>query len=294
MLQGPAQGTNNFYGRFYSWTRVLSFTLTMILIEFFYTTITTGISIGTLERDAEVGLTLAVFLVWLVFNIKLRPRHVFLLIWVTIFVVRFFNNMIEGYFFTDVFASTLTLLMDIATSFLISFLMAVAAGFILLHPEFNDSLWNRSREMISRRNRNDWIIRIIVASPLFFLIYFAFGMAVSPFVYQYYQDPSLGLKIPPFTIMIPVELVRGLIFTLALIPMIVAVGTGKTYVFIAVSMMLFIPGSLVPLLEAPLPIQIIPFHLAELLADSLVFGLVLTWLFTPPEKISAAGRPLNA
>ena len=148
--------------------------------------------------------------------------------------------------------------------------------------------------MISRRSRRDWIIRIVVAAPIFFLIYFAFGMAVSPFVYQYYQDPSLGLKIPSFAVMIPVELIRGLIFTLALIPLIIAVGTGKPYVFIATSMMLFIPGSLVPLIESPLPMQIIPFHLVELLADSLVFGLALTWLFTPPEKRTISKVPVHA
>ena len=282
------------YGRFYSWPRLLSFTLAMILIEFFYTSITTGITIGTLERDAEVGLTLAVFLVWLVYYLKLRPYHVFLLIWLSMFVVRFFNNMIEGYFFTDVFGSASVFIMAIAMSILISFLVAAAAGFILLHPEFNESLWARSREMISRRSRNSWIIRIIAASPLFFIVYFAFGMAVSPFVYQYYQDPTLGLKIPPFTVMIPIELMRGLIFTLALIPLIVAVGTSKPYVFIATSMMLCIPASLIPMIEAPLPVQIIPFHIAELLADSLVFGLILTWLFTPPGKRLSAGLAIDA
>ncbi len=293
-MQGPNSNSKGEYGRFYSWTRVLSFTFAMILVELFYSLITTGFSWVALERDAEIGLTLAVFLVWLVYNLKLRPFHVFMLVWLAMFVVRFLNNMIEGYFFTDVFGSIGAFLISMGIAFVVSLLIAGAAGFILLHPEFNDSLWDRSRDMISRRSRRDWIIRIIVASPIFFLIYFAFGMAVSPFVYQYYQDPSLGLTIPPFTVMIPIELVRGLIFTLALIPLIIAVGTGKPYVFIATSMMLFIPGSLVPLLEAPLPIQIIPFHLVELLADSLVFGLALTWLFAPPEKRSASRSPAHA
>lgn len=284
----------NGYGRFYSWPRVTAFGLSMILIEFFYTSLTTGISIDTLALDAEVGVVLAAFLLWLVFNLKLRPVHVFLLTWLLIFVIRYFNNMLEGYFFTDVFASPLAFGRDMLFSFLMSFLIAVATGFILLHPETNDSLWERSRDMLSRRETKSWIMRIAAAVPLYFIVYFSFGMAVSPFVFQYYNDPSLGLKIPSFSVMIPVELLRGLIFTLALIPLIVAVGTGRLYVFISTSMMLFIVGSLIPLVESPLPAQILPFHAIELLADSLVFGLVLTWLFTPPSGRLSRKMPVSA
>lgn len=273
------------YGRFYSWIRVMSFTLAMILIELVYTLLSGGFTWLSLERDAEVGLTLAVFLVWLVYNLKLRPLHVFLLMWLVMFVVRFFNNMIEGYFFTDVFGSPSAFLVALGLAMLVSILIAAAAGFILLHPEFNDSLWVRSRRMLAKRSTAQWIIRIVASSPIYFLIYFGFGMAVSPFVYQYYQDPSLGLNIPPFSLMIPLELLRGLIFTLALIPLITAIGTGRNYIFIATSMMLFIPGSLIPMIEAPLPIQIIPFHIVELLADSLVFGYALTLLFAPPRRV---------
>lgn len=286
--------TGNGYGRFFSWPRVTAFGLSMILIEFFYTSLTSGISIDTLALDAEIGVLLAAFLLWLVYNLKLRPLHVLILVWLLIFVVRYFNNMIEGYFFTDVFSSLLEFGMAILTSLLMAFLIAVATGFILLHPEINDSIWKRSREMLSRRKARDWILRIAVASPLFFLVYFIFGIAVSPFVYPYYSDPTLGLKIPSFSVMIPVELLRGLIFTLALVPLIVAVGTGKLYVFIATSMMLYIAGSLIPLIESPLPSQILPFHLVELLADSLVFGLILTWLFTPPMEKPGERMAVNA
>lgn len=279
-----ANGNGNEYGRFYSWTRITTFTLAMVLVEFVYTSLTSGISLGTLERDAEVGIAMAVFLVWLVYNLKLRPLHVFLLIWLTIYFVRYFNNIIEGYFFTDVFSSLPALLSSLGITLLSSLLIAGATGFILLHPETNDSLWERSRRMISRRSRNSWILRIVAAVPLFLLVYFVFGMAVSPFVYPYYTDPSLGLKIPAMSVMIPVELVRGLIYTLVLIPIIVAVGTGRLYVFIATSMMLFIPGALVPLIESPLPMAILPFHMVELLADSLAFGYILTLLFTPPQE----------
>lgn len=282
------------YGRFFSWPRVFAFGLAMILVEFFYTSLTTGISIDTLALDAEIGVVLAAFLLWLVYNLKLRPVHVFLLVWLTMFVVRYFNNVIEGYFFTDVFGSVGELGMSLLLSLLMAFLIAVATGFILLHPELNDSLWDRSKDMLSRRSTRDWIVRIAAASPLFFAVYFVFGMAVSPFVYPYYTDPSLGLTIPSFWVMIPVELLRGLIFTLALIPLIIAVGTGKFYVFLATSLMLFIPGSLIPLLEAPLPLAIIPFHITELFADSMVFGLILTLLFTPPSRKITAGSGVKA
>lgn len=281
--------SNGSYGRFYSWSRLLSFTLAMILIEFFYTTLTTGISIGTSERDAEVGLTLAVFLVWLVYNLKLRPNHVFLLVWLTMFVVRFLNNMVGGYFMTFPIDNASDTLESLGFSFLISFLIAAAAGFILLHPEFNDSLWERSRKMLSLRNRNQWILRIALSTLIFIGIYFAFGTAVSPFVYPGGTQGTVNAQLG---ISIAIELLRGLIYTLALIPLIIAVGTGRLNIFLAASMMLFIPGSLIPLVESEFTIAVILIHMGELLADSLIFSLMLTLLFAPQDMSLTSGRTI--
>jgi hypothetical protein len=60
--------------------------------------------------------------------------------------------------------------------------------------------------------------------------------------------------------------------------------SGKTMSFVA-ACTLYVPGGLVALILAAsanaMPLPIIPFHLTEILADSLVYGAVLTRLFAP-------------
>ena len=53
----------------------------------------------------------------------------------------------------------------------------------------------------------------------------------------------------------------------------------------ALSGMLFIPGALLPLLNnQELPQEIIPYHLVEILADSIVYGFTLSFILGQSEK----------
>jgi hypothetical protein len=49
----------------------------------------------------------------------------------------------------------------------------------------------------------------VLAFPV---IYFMFGMTVAPFVAPVYRAGVAGLTIPPFSVMLPVELVRARCF----------------------------------------------------------------------------------
>lgn len=256
----------------------------MILIEFFYSSITTGITPRSMEEDGYVGVILAAFLVWLVYNIKVRPLHVFVLIWLNMFVIRYLGNMVEGYFFSNVFISGYTFFSELGIAIIMSLLTAAATGFILLHPEFNNSLWNKSRAFLSRREDRDWAYRIALSTVLFLAVYYAFGIMASPFIHQRYPDISQGLNIPAVYVIVPLELFRGFIITLALVPLTLAIGTGKDYVFFAASLMMFIPGFMVPLIENGIPLWVSPYIIIELVAFSLVVGFIVSYLFTPPSS----------
>ena len=84
--------------------------------------------------------------------------------------------------------------------------------------------------------------------------------------------------------MIPVELFRGFVYTLVLLPLLATVVGGRTAKFIALAAMLYIPGGLITLLGNPgIPAPIIPFHGVEILADSIVYGLVLSRILSQPK-----------
>jgi len=235
----------------------------------------------TLSLAASIILSL--FLAWLIGKMKLQKLNVFTLIWLNLFIVRFFSNMIEGYFFTTIFNS---LSIFINTTFIalgVTLIEAALAG-ALLTTEGEESLNTLLKKYFSSRSHGSWIKRILTGSIIYFPIYFFLGMLIFPFIAEYYSDPSLGLKVPGFEVIIPLEIFRGFLYVIISLPIMASIKeNGKTQ-FIALSSMLFIPGALLPLiLESSLPIQIVPFHLIEILADSLVYGFALSRILSKPK-----------
>jgi len=104
-------------------------------------------------------------------------------------------------------------------------------------------------------------------------------MLISPFIMPYYSDPSLGLKIPSFAVMIPVELFRAFLYVITMLGIFSTVRAKRWTMAAIVGLILYVPGGLVPLMvEHTLPPQIVPFHMIEIFADSIVYGIVLTRL----------------
>jgi hypothetical protein len=227
---------------------------------------------------------LTFFLAWLVPKIRLNRWSLTLLVWLELLVVEFLNNYVEAYFFTTRYSDLAVLVQSVASALVSSLISGTAAALLFGYgvSEITVSL----REYLSRRTRGSWILRIAVGSVAYYPIYFFFGMLIAPFVLPYYNDPSFGLRIPSFAVMIPVELFRGFVYTLVLLPLLAAVVGGRTMKFIALAAMLYIPGGLIALLGNPeLPSAIIPFHGVEILADSIVYGLVLSRILSPPKRI---------
>jgi len=128
-------------------------------------------------------------------------------------------------------------------------------------------------------------MRVALGALSYLPVYFFFGMLVIPFVMPYYTDPSMGLVIPPFTTIIPLEVLRGLMYVAVLLPVTACLDADRLTTSVALAGLLFIPGALLPLLaDQGLPAQIIPFHLVEILADSVVYGHILARLFVSKKR----------
>ncbi len=263
----------------YPWGRTLIFILVIFLIQVVVRGAEYGFTVAATEADALIAAVLSVYLLWLTNNLNLKPAHAIMLIGLEVLVVMFLNNFIEGYFFTDLFKQPSEIAVSIGFSVVFSILLALATVIVYFLPRTERDLIENIREKLSTSSRLGWVVRLVMTGPLFLAVYFVFGMIVSPFVTPFYNDPSLGLNIPPFSIIIPVEIIRGIIYGVVLLPLLVSLRFGRLYSFITVSMMLFVVGALVPLIDAPLPAAIIPYHIVEILCDSLVFGYILVWLY---------------
>jgi hypothetical protein len=224
-------------------------------------------------------LFLSIYLMWVQGEMRLSFPGLASVLWLNLFVVGSFSNMIEGYFFTSIFESDTVFLMGALVMLFFSGVQAGLASFILERGE--NGLRGSLAGYFADTNAFGWFKRVTMGTLSYFPVYFFFGMLVSPFVIPYYSDPSLGLIVPPFTVIIPVEILRGFLYVAALLPMAASLGADRRTGAIAFAGMLFIVGAFIPLLgDQGLPPQIIPYHLAEIFADSVVYGYVLARVLT--------------
>jgi len=236
------------------------------------------LSATSLAMNVLSSVILSLFLAWFALRIDLRRIHLIFLIWTVLFVIMYLNNMIEGYFFTTVISSLSMFAAGAVMILFATLVEAMIAGFLLSTPAKRDNLAAVLRNYIAERRTGSWIIRIAIASAAYFPIYFFFGAVIAPYVLPYYSDPSFGLVVPPLTVIVPLEILRGFLYVVSLLPVIAALKGNRKPVFIVLTATLFVPGAFIPLLTAPasLPAPIIPIHLAEILADSIVYGFVLS------------------
>ena len=200
--------------------------------------------------------------------------------WLALFVIQEFSNIVEGYFFTTYLPTTYLFLAASLVGLLVTFIEALVVVILFNPKEALRSFRNDLRAYLGQRSWGLWILRIAVGSVAYFPIYFTFGALISPFVLPYYQNSSMGLRIPSFAVMVPLEFARGFLYVTALFPILVALRTQRKHTYAGIVSLLYIAGAFVPFLSGPtLPVQLRIFHGSEILADCLAYGAVLVYLF---------------
>jgi hypothetical protein len=228
--------------------------------------------------EVLIGITLA----WIISKTHLRRLDLVGLVWFVLFVVQQFNNMLEGFFFTTLYSSASYLVQSVLTSLLTTFVAGLLAAVLFQPARHDSSLVSELSSYFDKRSAASWAWRIGVGSVAYFPIYFFFGVLITPFIMPYYSNPSYGLRIPPFTVIIPLEFLRGFLYVMSLLGIFAAVKASRKTMSLIAACILYVPGGLVPLIlaavTAAMPLAIIPFHLTEILADSAVYGAVVVHL----------------
>jgi len=258
---------------------VLFFALPFALLEVWHGGLLSSLGVFNFVTTLTGGVLIGGLLVWISGKMQLRRFDYFILISLMLFVVEAFSNYVEAIFFTTMFADLSVLTAAVVLALLLSFVEGGLAAMLFL-PEIHDrSLFAELSGYFSERRWSSWLWRILLGSAAYFPIYFFFGMLISPFIMPYYSDPSLGLKIPSFAVMIPVELFRAFLYVITMLGIFSTVRVKRWTMAAIVGLILYVPGGLVPLMvQHTLPPQIVPFHMIEIFADSIVYGIVLTRL----------------
>ncbi len=228
------------------------------------------------------GFALAIFLAWFIAKLDLKSRDLFLVVWLSLFAIGNFNNMLEAYFFTRMYPSVGAFIAALPYPFFIAFFES-AAAILILRAGGSRNLADVLKAHIGSRTTASWVKRMTASSALYFPIYFLFGMIVSPFVIPYYSS-SPGLVIPPVLTIMLLQLAKGVIYAAVLLTVFAAVGEGRKTNFIVASALLYIPGAALPLISSMASLNVIsqvaPYHIVELLADSVVYAYAVSHLLS--------------
>jgi hypothetical protein len=231
------------------------------------------------------GILIGLLFFIIIQRISLKHVDLFVLIALTLFIVQSFSNMIEAFFFTSFFSSPGSFFSGLLKELVLACCEGAALVLLFSFSGKSGSLILIMKEFFASRNSGSWIWRIIIASVLYFPVYFLFGALISPFITPYYTDPTLGLVIPSFSMIILLELFRGFLYVCILLPWFASVDITQKKMMILVASLLYIPGGFVPLLTShALPSPIIPYHLIEILCDFVVYGVIVTLILKVPES----------
>lgn len=187
----------------------------------------------------------------------------------------------EAFFFTSFYPSSGIFAEVIFMKLVLAAAEAAAAVYLFSSSGSSRPLLTVMSTFFSYRSTGSWIWRICLASILYFPVYLFFGAIIGPSILPYYTDPSLGLTIPSFSIILPLELFRGFLYVCTLVPWIAVLNISRKKMAAVLASLLYIPGGLVPLLTThSLPAQIIPYHLGEIFCDSVVYAILVTLVIT--------------
>jgi len=118
-------------------------------------------------------------------------------------------------------------------------------------------------------------------------VYLFFGGLIAPIVTPYYLEMDMGLRVPGFEVMLPLEVFRGLLYVLTLFPLVAVLRGSRWSLAFWIVLTLCVLGSWQPMLSvAWWPVILRVTHGLEITGDSVVHGLVIALLlWTPvPDK----------
>ncbi len=206
------------------------------------------------------------------------------------YLLYYLLNLLDGLLYTPLPNMSTGIVSDLFPAFF-------AAGVIAwLWPPKTDV--RRAGEIMaaffSARQRPEWAWRLLVAWLIYPPIYYLIGRIAALFTLHYYQDPSLnlGLTLPNMSTMLLMQVLRGVLFLLAVMPILCAWRGARTGLWLWVGSVIFIQIANQIIVQAYwLPLGLRIPHTIELLVDSVIQAGFYVWLLFPMAAGSLRQAP---
>lgn len=203
--------------------------------------------------------------------------------WLAIYVIQLLNPVLEGFFFTTMFADAPEMLAGALVFGLVLTAPAAIGAGVLFKPVDTNPLGFREalRQLPNRPHGLGLLARIALASVIWATIYLVNGAIVSPWVLPYYTTESVGfnLALPSAEHLVILQIVRGILYVVALLPVILWSSLKTLHLSLALAGLLYVAGALaIFVISDQFPLFLRVVHGLELAVDSLLaaFAFVFT------------------
>lgn len=235
------------------------------------------------------GTLLALVLSPLARHARLSRVALIGVIWFVLIMVEYVAGIVEMPFFTTYPRRHMAAL--VIQGMVVSLVIAALSAWLLASPDGPRSLGRRLRLWFAQRRWYTWLGRFALCGLTYVVLYLVVGgISYIAFTQPYYTDPALAerlhLKEPPnFGVIMPLEMVRGMLFALALIPLMAVAQAERRTLATWSGLILFVVGDLVPMLQGQdLPVTLRLYTGVEIFFQNFPLGLVLGYLLAPAGK----------
>jgi hypothetical protein len=228
------------------------------------------------QYTALGGLLLALPLAYLSRGLSGGFVSRWLILSLLIWIAQGVNNALEAAIFTTMSAAaSYTVVMYFPAS-----LLASAAVAWLFPPDTQGAGFSiLVRSFFASRHSGEWAWRLLIAFLAFPLIYYSFGSLIAPLVLDYYRQGIAELALPGLDRLLPVLILRSLLFLFVCLPVLITWQASNWRLFVTLGVVLFMLVGGVNLLQAywfPPILRMV--HSLEILADEIVYAGALVVL----------------
>jgi hypothetical protein len=212
-------------------------------------------------------------------------------IWLCTYLLYYLLNTLDGMLFSPL-ANMST---AIFSSIFPALFAALAIAFLWRSASVGPQWVGRLRAFFTARRPLAMALRLLLAWLIFPPLYYLVGRLAGLFTLRYYLDPSLdlGLTLPPVGTMLAMQVLRGALFLLAVLPIIVAWRGSPAALWLWMGTIIFVQIAASVVLQGYwLPLAVRIPHGLELLADSYIQAYlyaILLYRFKPQGLSLDAG-----
>ncbi|MFZ5518052.1 MAG: hypothetical protein ACOY90_15510 [Candidatus Zhuqueibacterota bacterium] len=202
--------------------------------------------------------------------------------WLVLSVFLFLGFAVSTTIEASIFSNAAGTLLMIPILLLPCMLLVGVIALLSSSPFSERDIKERIIQFFRARSWQEWIWRIVVASMSFPLIYFVFGLVVSPIVSNYYASGVSGLALPAPALIVQVQFLRSLIHLVAAFPILILWKGNRLRFVIALASAFFVfvfAYDIVLAVQMPAILTLV--HGVEVLIDSLVYAWAIFFLLMP-------------